>query len=83
MDTLRHSDSIFIGRPPEELYDMIADVTRMGEWSPICAACWWDEGDGPQSAPSSPDSNELPERTWERDRNASRQAGPRVRLGRG
>jgi hypothetical protein len=25
---------------------MVADVTRVGEWSPMCTACWWDEGDG-------------------------------------
>ena len=24
---------------------MVSDVTRMGEWSPVCKACWWDEGD--------------------------------------
>ena len=27
---------------------MIADVTRMGGWSPMCKACWWNEGDGPR-----------------------------------
>jgi hypothetical protein len=65
METPRHSDSIFISRSPEELYDMIADVTRMGEWSPICTACWWDDGDGPRVGASFTGKNELPERTWE------------------
>jgi hypothetical protein len=27
------------------LYEMITDVTRMGEWSPACKAAWWDDGD--------------------------------------
>jgi hypothetical protein len=65
METPRHSDSIFINRSPEELYDMIADVTRMGEWSPICTACWWDDGDGPGVGARFTGKNELPERTWE------------------
>jgi hypothetical protein len=48
MTELTYSESIFVARPPAELWDMIADVTRMGEWSPICRACWWDEGGGPE-----------------------------------
>jgi Polyketide cyclase / dehydrase and lipid transport len=40
--------SIRILCPPGELYDMISDVTRMGEWSPSCTACFWVEGSGPQ-----------------------------------
>ena len=43
-----YSASIVIARPAELLYDMISDVTRMGEWSPVCKACWWDDGDGPR-----------------------------------
>jgi hypothetical protein len=65
METLRHSSSIIIDRAPEELYDMVADVTRMGEWSPVCKACWWDEGDGPQVGAKFVGRNERPERTWE------------------
>jgi len=65
MDTLRHSGSIVIERSPEELYDMVADVTRMGEWSPVCTACWWDEGDGPHVGAKFTGRNERPERTWE------------------
>ena len=26
---------------PEHLYDMVADLPRMGEWSPECAGCEW------------------------------------------
>jgi hypothetical protein len=44
---LKYTESIEIARPPRVLYDMVSDVTRMGEWSPVCAACWWDEGAGP------------------------------------
>jgi len=65
METLRQSDSIVVARTPEELYDMVADVTRMGEWSPICKACWWDDGDTARVGAKFTGRNELPERTWE------------------
>ena len=59
------SESIVIERSPEDLYDMVSDVTRMGEWSPECKACWWDNGDGPRVGAWFSGRNELPERTWE------------------
>jgi hypothetical protein len=62
---LNYSESIFIARRGEELYDMVSDVTRTGEWSPICKACWWDEGDGPWVDAWFTGRNETPERTWE------------------
>ncbi len=65
MDTLQHSDSIVVARSPEDLYDMVADVTRMGEYSPVCKACWWDDGDAPRVGACFTGRNELPERTWE------------------
>jgi Polyketide cyclase / dehydrase and lipid transport len=65
MDDLRYSESIFVARPPEAVYDMVADVTRMGEWSPVCKACWWEEGGGPAEGAWFTGRNELPQRTWE------------------
>jgi hypothetical protein len=65
MDPLAQSASIVIQRPPEEIYDMVSDVTRMGEWSPVCKACWWEEGDGPSVGAVFTGRNETPERTWE------------------
>jgi len=65
MDRLTYSDSVIVARSPEDLYAMVSDVTRMGEWSPICKACWWDEGDGPRVGAWFTGRNELPERTWE------------------
>src|ERR1700760_2959712 len=49
MGNLQYSESVVVRRSPEDLYDMVADVTRMGEWSPICRACWWEDGDGPRA----------------------------------
>lgn len=65
MANLRHSGSIVIARSPEALYDMVSDVTRMGEWSPVCKACWWDEGGSPRVGAWFSGRNELPDRTWE------------------
>src|SRR5437868_738521 len=33
-----------IAATPEVVYDLISDVTRMGEWSPECVACEWIDG---------------------------------------
>jgi hypothetical protein len=62
---LHREGSIVIERTPDQVFDMIADVTRMGDWSPVCKACWWDEGDGPRVGAMFTGRNELPERTWE------------------
>src|SRR3954452_23452322 len=59
------SGHITIARSPEAVYEMVSDVTRMGEWSPLCRECWWDEGDGPRVGASFTGRNETPERTWE------------------
>ena len=65
VDALSYSESIVIDRSPEDLYDMISDVTRMGEWSPICKACWWDEGATPSVGAWFTGRNELPNQIWE------------------
>src|SRR5689334_4332948 len=62
---LKRSDSVFVALPPDELYALVSDVTRTGEWSPVCKACWWDEGGGPAVGAWFTGRNETPERTWE------------------
>jgi len=61
----RYSESVDIARAPHEVYALVSDVTRMGRWSPVCKACWWDEGAGPQVGAWFTGRNETPERTWE------------------
>ena len=65
MPELRHSASVFVACPPETLYEMVSDVTRTGEWSPVCRACWWDEGAGPTPGSWFTGRNETPTRVWE------------------
>lgn len=62
---LNRSESITVAVPPDELYALVSDVTRMGEFSPVCRACWWDEGAGPQVGAWFTGRNEDAGRTWE------------------
>ncbi len=65
MANLQLSDSIVVARDPEDLYDMVADVTRMGEWSPVCKECWWEgDADGPRVGAWFVGRNVVPEKTW-------------------
>jgi len=65
MPSLSYSDSIVIAGSPRDLYDMVSDVTRMGEWSPVCKACWWDDAAVPRAGAWFTGRNETAERTWE------------------
>ena len=65
MSDLTHAEPIFVSRSPEELYDLVSDITHMGEWSPVCKACWWDEGSTARVGDWFTGRNVLPERTWE------------------
>lgn len=41
--SLSYEQSIFIAAPAAMLYDMVTNITRTGEWSPVCTSCWWDD----------------------------------------
>lgn len=38
------SATVTIARPPHEVWAAIADITRMGDWSPECIAARWSGG---------------------------------------
>jgi uncharacterized protein YndB with AHSA1/START domain len=41
--------SIDIAATPDEVYALVSDITRMGEWSPECVECSWAKGaSGPE-----------------------------------
>lgn len=45
----RDSASSDIAATPEHVYDLVSDITRMGEWSPECRRCTWTRGaSGPE-----------------------------------
>ena len=65
MTTRQFSDSVIVAAAPDRLYALVSDVTRMGEWSPQCRACWWDEGAGPAVGSWFTGRNVAAGRTWE------------------
>ena len=36
--------SLHVNAAPEKIYELVTDVTRMGEWSPECQHCEWLDG---------------------------------------
>lgn len=66
----RFADSVFVDATPEQVYDVVSDVTRTGEWSVFTRACEWDEGsldaDGrPVVGASFTGHNSRPGRDWD------------------
>ncbi len=64
-ESLTFADSILIEADPATVYKTVSDVTRTGEWSPICKECWWDEGDGPRVGAWFTGRNVTPDREWQ------------------
>lgn len=61
-----HQDSVFVAADPDAVYDVVSDVTRTGEWSPVCASCWWDdEAEAGRVGAWFTGHNETSDRTWE------------------
>ena len=44
---LAETVSAEIKADPQRIWTLVADVTRMGEWSPECYRCEWVDGKGP------------------------------------
>lgn len=40
-EVIKDEVTIDVAAPPERVWSLISDVTRMGEWSPICTRCEW------------------------------------------
>jgi len=36
--------TVEIAASPDQVYELISDITRMGEWSPECVRCSWTKG---------------------------------------
>lgn len=61
-----HQESVEVQASAEALYDLVSDITRTGEWSPVCTSCWWDDEDNAGKVGSwFTGRNELPDRSWE------------------
>ena len=61
-----HQESVTVEASAEALYDLVSDISRTGEWSPVCTSCWWDdEAEAGRVGAWFTGRNELPNRTWE------------------
>lgn len=61
-----HSESIHIDATPEQVWDVVTDIKRTGEWSPICRESWWKEpATGPEVGAWLHGRNESGDRVWE------------------
>lgn len=61
-----YQESVSVAATPEAVYALVSDITRMGEWSPVCTAGWWDdEADAGQVGAWFTGRNQLADRTWE------------------
>ncbi|TCK21124.1 SRPBCC family protein [Pseudonocardia endophytica] len=58
------ADSVLVDAPPQLVYTTVSDVTRTGEWSPICVGCDWEDGDGPRVGARFTGHNRKPDREW-------------------
>ena len=65
MDSLTHSASIVVRTSPAALYALVSDVTRTGEWSPVCRECSWDDGATGQVGDWFTGRNDNGRRQWE------------------
>jgi hypothetical protein len=55
-----HTETTTVAAPPEVVYDLVADVTRMGAWSPVCTGAAWQDDERTRFI----GTNATPERTW-------------------
>jgi Polyketide cyclase / dehydrase and lipid transport len=65
MDMFRFSESIVVDAAPEFVYDLVSDIGRTGEWSPICRACWWQDEQGARAGAWFVGRNEADGQVWE------------------
>ena len=62
-----HDASIEIAAAPEAVYDLVSDITRMGEWSPEATGGRWTDGGSGKAGDWFTGTNANPQREWERE----------------
>jgi hypothetical protein len=75
--------SIDVAAPPDKIYELVADITRMGEWSPECVRCAWTKGaSGPRSrcAVQGQEQGQARSRMVQHTHRHGSRARPRVRV---
>ena len=62
-----YSASVEIAAAPETIYDMVSDVTRMGEWSPEATGAEWMDGGSGNAGDWFTGHNQRGDRDWSRE----------------
>jgi Polyketide cyclase / dehydrase and lipid transport len=65
LDALRASATITVSASPEKAYGIIADITRMGELSPVCRSAAFEDGFGPSEGGWFIGQNQAGDLAWE------------------
>ena len=66
VSSYQHSDSITIDRPPDDVYAIVSDVTRIGELSPVCkSGAWTDPAQAGQAGAWFTGHNAIGDITWD------------------
>ncbi|PWH07632.1 SRPBCC family protein [Brachybacterium endophyticum] len=62
--TYEIQDSVQLSASPEQVYELLSDITRTGEWSQQCHRCEWESDDRGVGA-RFVGHNRTPEREWQ------------------
>jgi uncharacterized protein YndB with AHSA1/START domain len=67
LTTPDHEVTTVIKASPDKVWPLIADVSRMGEWSPICRRCQWLGSPGPRVGAKFVGHNQVSGFRWSRE----------------
>jgi len=65
MQQRTHSETVLVHASPHEVYDLVSNIERTGEWSPTCVRCEWDDPEDTGEGATFTGYNETAERTWQ------------------
>ena len=43
LTSFQHAETVTVGAAPDAVYALVADLPRMGEWSPVCTGGAWED----------------------------------------
>ena len=57
----QHAETVTMGAAPDDVYALVADLPRMGEWSPVCTGGQWED----ETTSWFKGTNQINDFTWE------------------
>ncbi|MDO5739892.1 MAG: SRPBCC family protein [Ornithinimicrobium sp.] len=64
LQPIHHCDSTRIAASPGEVYDVVSDITRTGEWSVVCRSAEWADPEQTGLGAKFVGHNQTPHRVW-------------------